>query len=311
MIVIAISGLIAVLAAIYIATPVARGGARLLGLALVAVVALGAFASYFVNGEPDNPGQPYDVLVERLRTTDPLLLTPLEQEERLRDAIRREPDDVQALTLLARFLSRTERELEAISLYERALRQGEDARILSDIGETLVNLNEGEITAPAMDAFRRANLIDPNLPEPAFFLGAAAYADGDRATATEYWSDVIGRLPAGDPYRRAIAERAADMLSRPMGGPGNGGEAPFANGEEVDVEAMVSAMVERLELRLEAEPGDLSGWLTLARARMMMEQPEQAADALDAARTRFAGQPGKLALVTALSTAFGFEESDA
>ncbi len=311
MIVIAISGLFAILAAIYIATPVARGGARVAGLAIAALIAVGALGAYLVNGEPDTPGQPYDVLVERLRTADPTDLTPLEQEERLRDAIRRDPSDVRALSLLARFLSRTERELEAIALFERALRQGEDARILSDLGEALVNLNEGEVTGEAQAAFLRANAIDPDLPEPAFFLGAAAYAEGDRMTAADYWTDIIGRLPAEDPYRRAISERAADLLSRPMGGPGRDGEAPFAGGGEVDVDAMVGAMVDRLELRLDTNPGDLSGWLTLARARMMLNEPDEAAAALQTARTRFAGQPGKMALIDALAAAIQVEETDA
>jgi cytochrome c-type biogenesis protein CcmH len=310
-IVVAISALIALAAAIYIATPIARSGARGVGLALAAVVALGAFAAYLVNGEPDTPGQPYDVLVERLRTADPTTLTPIEQEERLRDAIRSNPDDVEALRLLGRFLSRTERELEAVSMFERALRSGEDARILADLGEALVNLNEGEVTEEARQVFLRANAVDPNVPEPAFFLGSAAYAAGDRVTAANYWADIIARLPDNDPFRAAIASRAADLLSRPMGGPGSGGDAPFADGEEIDAQAMVDAMVERLELRLAEDPGDLSGWLILARARMMMDDTDQARAALQAARERFGAEPGKIALVSALETAFELEETDA
>jgi cytochrome c-type biogenesis protein CcmH len=310
--VLAIALLIGFAGAIYIAAPIAKGGARVIGLLVAGGITLGAILAYMVNGEPETPGQPYDVLVERLRNTDPTQLRPIEQEERLRDAIRRDPTDVRALALLGRFLARTDRELEAITIFGRALRQGEDARLLSDLGEALVNLNEGQVTDRARATFAQAYALDPNLPEPPFFLGSAAYVEGDRITATRYWSDIIGRLPADDPYRQAIASRAADMLSRPMGGPGASGEVPFAEGaEDTDVDAMVSSMVARLESRLAEEPGDLSGWLTLARARMMLDQPELARDALDTARVRFGAERGKLALVEALEAAFEFEESDA
>ncbi len=308
--VVTLSALIALAAAIYIATPVARGGARTVGLVIAGVIALGAFGAYLINGEPQMQGQSYSAMMERLRTTPPTELTPVEQEERLRDAIRQDPTDTRAMVLLGRFLSRTERELEAIGVFQRALRQGADARILSDLGQALVNLNDGQVTGEARRAFREAYSLDPSLPEPAFFLGSAAYTEGDRATATRYWVDIINRLPSDDPYRRAITDRAADLLSRPMGGPGSGGDAPFADGDATDVDAMISAMVTRLESRLASEPNDLSGWLTLARTRMMLEQPDAAREALDAARARFEGQPGRLELIGALETAFAFEETE-
>ena len=309
--VIIVSSLITILAAIYIATPIARGGARLAALIMAGLIALGAFAAYWVNGEPDTPGQPYDVLVERLRSVDPTTLSPFEQEERLRDAIRQNPDDVAARVMLGHFLVRTERELEAVAMFERALRNGEDARILTDLGQALMALNDGAVTTEAKRAFERANRLDPNLPEPAFLLGAAAYEEGDRITAARYWSDVIGRLPEDDDRRERFVVRAADLLSRPAGGPGQGGEAPFAEGAQIDVDAMIASMVGRLEARLAEEPDDLSGWLTLARTRLMMDDAEAARAALDEARTRFAGEPGKIALVSALETAFELQESDA
>ncbi len=309
--VIVIASLITVFAGIYIATPIARGGARLAALGLAGIVASGAFAAYWVNGEPETPGQPYDVLVERLRSVDPTTLAPIEQEERLRDAIRQNPDDVAARLMLGRFLARTERELEAVAMFERALRAGEDARILTELGQALMALNEGAVTEEARRAFQRANTLDPNLPEPAFLLGAAAYEEGDRFTAARYWSDIIGRLPEDDDFRERIAARAADLLSRPAGGPGMDGAAPFADAEQIDIDAMIESMVARLETRLAEEPEDLSGWLTLARTRLMMNDADAARAALDQARARFAGEPGKMALVSALETAFELEESDA
>ena len=310
--VVLVSGLAAILAAIYVATPLARG-ARMAALICAGLIAVGSLGIYLVNGEPDMPGQPYGDLVERLRTADPMSLSAQEQEERLRDAIRTDREDVQALGLLGRYLSRTERELEAVALFERALRIEETARIYSDLGQALLNLNDGQLTAQARTAFGQANRLDPSMPEPAFFLGVAAFQDGDRAEAARRWADIIEQLPADDPFRQAIAARAGDLLSRPAGGPGSDGAAPFADAAAngADMDAMIAGMVDSLQARVQAEPDDLSGWLSLARARRMQEQPADARAALSEARNRFAGEPGEIAIIAAVERALQLEESDA
>jgi cytochrome c-type biogenesis protein CcmH len=310
--VVAISGLIAILAAIYVATPLARGG-RFAALICAGLIALGALGVYLINGEPDAPGQPYSAMIERLRTADPMSLSAVEQEERLRDAIRNNPEDIDAMALLGRYLSQTGRELEAIALFERALRLEETARTYSDLGQALLNLNEGSLTPQARTAFGEANRLDPSLPEAAFFLGVAAFEDGDRAEATQLWSEIIEQLDENDPFRQAIAARAGDLLSRPSGGPGADGAAPFAEAAAsgADMNALVASMIDGLQARLEADPDDLSGWLSLARARRMQDQSEQARSALEAARAQFAGRPGEIAIISAVQRALQLEESDA
>jgi len=304
------------LAALRIAAPFAkpdlgRGGA-VAAASVAGVIAVGALGAYVVNGEPEAPGAPYAAVAERLANTDPALLSPAEQEERLRAALRENPEDVEALALLGRFLSRTERELEAIGLFERALRLNEDPRVLSDLGQSLVVLNEGQVTEEAERAFAASYALDPSLPEPAFFLGAAYYERGERREAAEIWSAIIGRLDEGDPFRAAIAARAADLLSRPSGGPGTNQAAPFADAiaEGVAPEDLVESMVGGLQARLEADPEDLSGWLTLARARLMQGQSEDGQEALRQAQAIFGEDVGALALIAAMQTAFTAEESD-
>ena len=178
----------------------------------------------------------------------------------------------------------------------------------------LVGYVDGQMqgVAGAERAFEAANTLDPTLPEPAFFLGAAYYARGERNAAATVWSDIIARLDEGDPFRAAIAARAADLLSRPQGGPGSDGAAPFADAiaEGVDPADLAEMMVSRLEARLEENPDDLSGWLTLARARWTQGQSEAGLEALERARLRFEGQAGALALIAAMQTAFSVEESE-
>ncbi len=299
-------------AAIYLARPLLQetGSARLIGLGAGAFLALGALGAYWVNGMPEAPGAPYQPRMEALRVADPETLTPVEQEEWLRDAVRREPRNIEARRLLGRFLAGTGRELEAIAHIEQALRVSPEARLFNDLGQTIVSLNEGNVTPEASRAFNAAHAADPAMPEPAFFLGAAAYDAGDRETAASYWGAIIVRLDEDDPYREAIASRAADLLSRPS----MGGADPAAiteGAERPDVEVMIAGMITRLETRLADDPDDVSGWLTLARARMMQEDRDGAARALASARTAFADDPGARALISALGAAFGLEETDA
>lgn len=306
----ALAALIGVAAALYIAAPLLGDSRRpVIGLIAAAGVALGALGIYAADASPDQPGQPYSATVERLAAADPATLSLEEQEERLRAAVRRAPQDLEALALLGRLLARTGREMEAIAVLERALRVEEDPRVLSDLGQALVNLNEGDVTEPAERAFAAAYRLDPSLPEPAFFLGVAAYQDGDRDRAAQLWGEILSRLEPGDPFRQAIAARAADLLSRPGAGPGTGeGEAPFAGMEGTDPEAMVAAMIERLATRLQDDPRDFSGWLTLIRAQATAGDIEAALASYYAARARF-DRDGREIILAALGRALGLQAS--
>lgn len=301
--------------ALYIASPLARvstgPGGRLGAFAVAALVAVAALGVYLWGGSPGLEGRPYAEVERRLAQAEPESLTLPEQEERLRSIVRRDGENAQALALLGRFLSRTERHLEGIAMMERALRIQSDPRVMSDLGQSLVALNEGAVTPEAERAFRAANDLDPALPEPAFFLGAAAYETGDRAAAARYWTDIIARLPEDDGFRAAIASQAADMLSRPGGGPASEDEAaPFASDDPGDVEAMIAGMVSGLEARLEAEPEDFSGWLTLARVSALRGDDAAARAALDEARARFGARTGADAIMLALEDALQIEEAE-
>lgn len=299
-------------AALWVAAPLAKSamsaGARLAALGVAAIIALGALGVYLATGSPGLPGRPYAEVERHLAEADPETLTLDEQEERLRSIARREPENPEALALLGRFLSRTDRQLEGVAMMERSLDIERSPRVLSDLGQALVALNDGSVTPEAERAFEAATEADPDLPEPAFFLGAAAYDAGEREQALERWGAIIERLPPGDRFRDTIANRAADLLSRPQAGPDAGGDAPFADASAEDSETMIAGMVSRLEDRLAADPEDFSGWLTLARVRANTGEPDAARAALDEARERFSAEPGAMEIADALGAAMRIGE---
>lgn len=291
--------------AMWIASPLARDAAsakhRLIAFGVMAVQAIGALGVYVTGGQPGLEGRPYAATEARLAATPPEELNPEEQEERLRAIVRRQPENPEALALLGRFLAFDGRHLEAIAMLERSLRINEDARVFSDLGQALVDLNEGSVTPEAERAFAASLELDPSLPEPAFFLGSAAYDAGDRGEALRLWAGIVSRLPEDDPFRQAIAVRAADLLSRPAGGPQALDPATIDPDEDPD--AMVARMVAGLEAGLEADPDDLSRWMVLARVRAVMDDRDGARAAITQARARSAGDAGISAILDALESA--------
>ena len=282
---------------------------RVLSLVGIGVFSLAVLASYAVNASPGQPGEPYQARMEAIRALDPALLTLEQQEERLRDLVRANRDDAEALGFLGRFLARTGRELEAISYLERAVQVEPSPRVFSDLGQALVMLNEGQITPEAERAFVAALDLDPAMAEPGFFLGAAAYERGDRDQAASIWSDTLNQLDPDSPAHESIAARAADLLSRPRIGPvsseeGGTGGAPFADAIEngADPEELIAGMLAGLNAQLSENPDDLSGWLILARAQIMQDSLSQARDTVDRARVQFAQNTGALAMIDSLAT---------
>lgn len=297
---------LAFLAALYIARPLSAANRGLALLCLGGVIA-GAGGVYAINGQPGLDGQPYQARMERIRDVDPVSLGPAEQEELLRDTIRRDPDAVEALTRLARYLGRTGREREAIRFFGLALRQGENPQTFVEYAEVIISLNEGLVTDQALLLLEEAAERDPRLAEPSFYFGLAAFQSGDRVTATERWIETVLMLPPDDPYRSITASRAAEMLSRPALGPSQ--EGGQASGDEAQMVSRIESMVDGVATRLADNPEDLSGWLTLVRARIVLDQTDQAGADYAAARAVFDSRDGARDILIEMGLALGLEES--
>lgn len=298
--------LVAFAAGFWIAGPL-KGAGRWLAPGLTVGMVLAVSGIYLIGGRPDLPGLPHEQAAEQRRIADPSSLSLAEQIESLRDRTRDDPDDAEAWALLGRQLARSEREQEAIEAFQRSLRIDPAARTFSDIGQTLINFNEGEVTPESVRAFDEAMDRDPDLPEPYFFLGLAAYQAGDRSAAAGYWTAILERLPEDSAFRPVIARQAVDLLSRPD-------VTAQAVAEQADAEtepqARIAQMVSGLETRLADEPDDISGWLVLTRVRRTLGEEDAARDALRAARDVFADGGGETVLLDMAAVLMGLNEED-
>jgi len=121
----------------------------------------------------------------------------------------------------------------------------------------------------AMTRFKASILLDPQSSETHYLLGRACFSEFNVALAAPM-------------FERAAAIRPDDYHSLILAG-----KARQMTGDERRARADFALAVQRLELRLDADPDDYRGWCGLARCLVHLGQDEQAYALIDRVR----GQP--------------------
>jgi cytochrome c-type biogenesis protein CcmH/NrfG len=128
-------------------------GAILLGL-IVALLPIGGIGS-----ESDDPFQA-GVQVQ---------ITPGGEEARMQERLRQNPEDTDAMVILADLYANTGRGSEAIQRYEQAIqRRPDDASLRVNFGSVLQRYS---YNTDAEIQFEKARQLEPTDPEPAYLLG--------------------------------------------------------------------------------------------------------------------------------------------
>jgi len=105
----------------------------------------------------------------------------------------------------------------AIDAYARADALGPvDARLLSDWAEAHVRgLKPGEPPSPAAVAvLERLEKAEPRNGLALFYLGAAAFAAGDKQAAAKRWKTLLALLPGDAPIRAMLEERIKEAEAK-------------------------------------------------------------------------------------------------
>lgn len=178
-------------------------------IALGAVVATSAvtLALYLVFGAPGLPDQTYERRVDAWASSPETLDAP-QIAAVLTRAVRREPGNREALTMLGAARFEAGDPIGAASAFRRALAlDANDAVSWARLGESLVRSAEGRVGQDAEAAFARALRIDPAQLGARFFLGEAALTRGDTGRAREMWTPLIAALDPADPRRADLVAR--------------------------------------------------------------------------------------------------------
>lgn len=139
----------------------------------------------------------------------PIEMTPGGQEAEMRERLEKDPNDVNAMLVLADLLANTGRGGEAIPWYEQAIQhRPDDYNLRIAFGRTLM---QARFPLDAQLQFERARELAPTNPEPVFLLGQL-FMESDpprEDQAREMYEEVL-RLAPDSTY----AERAQDQLDK-------------------------------------------------------------------------------------------------
>lgn len=107
---------------------------------------------------------------------------------------------------------------EAAGLLQKGLRENpRDLESWLALGMALVGHADGFVTPAAVQAFARAEAINPAHPGAAYFLGNAYLQSGEIVAARNVWKRLLERSPEDAPWREGLAADVArldDMIAR-------------------------------------------------------------------------------------------------
>jgi len=248
----------------------------------------------------------------------------------LQDRVGANPGDGEAWQQMGHAYFLTQRYADAARAYRRAtaLQPGK-AALWSAYGEASVMASAHDpMPAEALAAFRKAHALDAKDARARYFLAVARDLSGDHKGAIDDWLALLAETPADAPWepdlRRTIeqvgkinridvAERLAavkpapaprsDIPRQTMADPVATGAIHGPTREQMQAasgipkgaqDQMIEGMVNGLEAKLKANPGNVDGWIMLMRSRMTLGETAKAVAARDAALAANPGAVGRI-----------------
>jgi cytochrome c-type biogenesis protein CcmH len=266
---------------------------RAAALAALILLPIGALGLYLALGSPNVPGEPARARVNTPEGSQSIAVLVSQIEAHL----ERNPNDGRGWEVLAPVYMRLGRFNDAVKARRNALTlNGDSADRQSGLGEALVGVANGVVTAEAKAAFERAVAQDSQNATGRYFLGLAAEQDGKPDEAASIWRSLLAEAPTDAPWRDFVRSALARLGGAPVTGPGPTAEDVAAASDMSSAERMdmIRGMVDRLATRLHSDGSDVEGWLRLVRAYMVLGDRDKAKGAAVDARRALANNPDKL-----------------
>jgi cytochrome c-type biogenesis protein CcmH len=269
-------------------------------IVLIPALALGLYSRF---GRPDLPDAP---LAARLQSDDAgktdLAAAILRIEAHLRD----HPEDGRGWDVIAPVYLRLGRAEEARRAFAGAIRLlGDSGQREAGLGEAMVSVAQGVVTADARQAFETALALDSSLPQPRYYLGLAALQDGRPDEARAIWTKLADEAPVGAPWAAALRQKIASLSGPPAAGPDSAAGKSVASLPPAERATAIRSMVAGLSARLQQNGGGLDEWKRLVRAYSVLNEPEKARAALTDARKGLASDPSANAELDRLARELG------
>lgn len=253
--------------------------------ALIAPAA--AVALYLLIGSPDTPSLP---IASRTAETEKTAQV-AELAIKLRNRLETDPNSpTEAWLLLGRTYMRMGRYSDAAYAFGQiADRNDVVSTTLSRYAEALVAVDNGIVTPKAEAAAEKALILDPSNVAGTFYKALALEQSGERLRAYRMLQERFDMATGFEPWMPTLASRANAIASQigetPITIPTAEASEPGPTAADVEAasdmsvderQEFIQSMVERLAARLKGEPGNLDGWLRLARAYSVLGKVAEA-----------------------------------
>ncbi|KAB0573560.1 c-type cytochrome biogenesis protein CcmI [Brucella pituitosa] len=287
----------------------ARSG-RVLALAAVLAVPLIAWGVYPLFGAPDTPAMP---LAARLANS-PQNSSVDELIARAEAHLAQNPNDARGWDVLAPIYLRIGRGADAVNAYRSAIRlEGENFQRILGLGEALIGVSGGPVTAEAEGLFEKAATLEPDDIRPQYYLAQGEMQDGNADGAVKRLQTVLDKAPKDAPWRAQVEQTIARIRGTAPQAPANGPTTEdvdaAASMSPEDRQAMVEGMVQRLDESLRENGGDIDSWKRLVRSYMILNRRDDALDALKRGVAALDGE--KRAELTGFAAGLGLEAGSA
>ncbi len=296
--------------------PDPASGRRGVVLAVAFLVPILAATLYGAIGRPDLPDQPL-ASREELPGQTPAQPDVQQMVAGLEAKLAGAPDDLEGWLMLGRSRAVLGDVPGSAEAFRKARQLApDDARGVGGLAEALTAMAGGTVTPEAKGLLIKLGEIEPRDPRAAFYLGWADFQAGQHQSALDRWRQLLADTPADAPWRSQVIEAvqtAAQQLGVDPGtvvagaptppAPSAPSTAPQPSAEDManaaamapeDRMAMIRSMVEKLQTRMDADGGDVEGWLRLAQSRMVLGEPDRAKATFEQALAQHPEEPSLL-----------------
>jgi cytochrome c-type biogenesis protein CcmH len=217
---------------------------------------------------------------------DPARLDPERMAAVLQQAAAEHPGDPTPLVYLAQAeVAAGDPASAAQDLRKALVLEPKRSELWALLGETLA-MQAGDAASPAARAaLEHAHDLDPSQPGPRYYIGRDQIVGGDIQGGLAAWKALDSGLAASDP-RRALLEQQMAAVKKTGALPSSQPQQP-----PIDQQALIRAMVARLDAQLQMQPDNPQGWGRLIRSYGVLGDAPKRQAALARAQALFKDHP--------------------
>ncbi|MGZ3215616.1 c-type cytochrome biogenesis protein CcmI [Paracoccus sp. T5] len=245
--------------------------------------------------------------------------------EQLREAVARNPQDIQGLTLLVNNeirLGNMTAARQAQQQLVEALGSGADAIELLRLASLMIEAAGGLVTPEAEAVLARALTLDPDQAQARYLQGVLLIQNGRPDRAFPIWRRLLEQGPPEAPWMPSIRAAIRDLAwlagqpdyqppedpAAALPGPDADAMAAAQDMSPEDRQQMIEGMVSGLQNRLATEGGSPEEWARLIGALGVLGRTDQAAAIWEEAQQRFGAAPEALAPIRRAAQEAGVAE---